>query len=227
MSTTMSVPVAPASPAVTEFDLVIEQERARWLRRRFIWFCAVNITLYTLIFLIFASDIYHSRPLAKVFNLIDFVLIVGGYAAALVYVRGHKLPLDRLLRLALYITATLPALSIVFTRLDVELNRPAYDWISDRLPPGAVWAIASPGSMLFAFTIACALVPWTVGEALKPAAALLAANAAVIGFDLLVTLNDQPQARGVARNFLIASPLALLPGLFICYLRFSRFRRTV
>src|SRR3954453_9570288 len=87
----------PAAGGPTEFDVELASERTRWIRRRFLWFCAVNVGMMVLFFGVLAKDIRSAPPLARAFNGLDFLVICGGYIAAFVYVWRVRLPLDRLL----------------------------------------------------------------------------------------------------------------------------------
>src|SRR4029079_19073350 len=109
-------------PAPTEFDLELASERARWLRRRFIWFCAVNIAIQIFLFAYFAKDIGRSPALSKVLNIVKPVAFVGCYLLASFYVARSKPPLNRMVRLALLITSVLPSISLLLFRADFSLD---------------------------------------------------------------------------------------------------------
>jgi serine phosphatase RsbU (regulator of sigma subunit) len=236
-TTTTTTTTAPSPPAPlldyrralvdvapSEFDRDLESTRTRWIRKRFLWFCAINVCIQIGVFVAFANDVHVAPPLAKFFNVVDVVLVVGGYSAAFVYVLRWRLSLAALLRLGLYITAILPSLSIVLTRIDVSLNRASWDFYGGDLAPGAVWALMSPWSIFLWFTIACLLIPWTTREALRPAAVILLANAMLVTGDLIFSIKEPP-ARLLSIAHLAVSPVSFLPGLFICWWRFSRFRK--
>jgi hypothetical protein len=57
-------------PAPTEFDLELASERARWLRRRFLWFCGVNIVFQVVMFVVFSKDIKDAPPQSKAHNIL-------------------------------------------------------------------------------------------------------------------------------------------------------------
>lgn len=219
-----SAPPDPAAVGPTEFDLELASERTRWIRRRFLWFCAVNVGMMVVFFGLLAKDIRYAPPLARAFNVLDFVVVCGGYVAAFVYVWRVRLPLDRLLKLGIYLTAILPSLSILFTRLDITLNPSSYDFLGGSAEPGTCWAILSPWSIFMGFTVACIFVPWTVREALRPAAVVVGANSLVLIFDLLFTIR-QPFGRYVALACLAAAPFGVVPGLLFRWWRFSQFRK--
>jgi hypothetical protein len=211
-------------PAPSEFDLELLGERTRWLRKRFIWLCAVNVFIELVFFLGFSADVSAAPPLARLLNIIGLCLQVGGYLVALVWVARARPMLPALLKLGIYVTAILPSLSILFTRADITLNRASWDFLDPLFANGVVWAIMSPSSIFLFYLIACVFVPWTFREALRPAAVILLTNAAVIGADILFTI-QKPDQRILAAICLGCSVLSFLPGLFICWWRFSRFRK--
>jgi serine phosphatase RsbU (regulator of sigma subunit) len=217
---------APPVSVPTEFDRDLDAERVRWIRKRFLWFCAINILIQLAFFIGFASDMHVAPPLAKFFNVLDLIVVVGGYAAAFVFVvrRRQSMTLAGLLKLGLAITALLPSLSILFTRLDISLNAASWHTMIPDVPPGTAWAVMSPWSILMWFTIACLFIPWTARECLRPAAVILVANALLVMGDVAFTI-DKPMPRAIALFHLVVSPLSFLPGLLICWWRFSRFRK--
>jgi serine phosphatase RsbU (regulator of sigma subunit) len=235
MSTTTTTPATAPPPlldyrsapagAPSEFDLELASERTRWIRRRFLWFCGINILITLGLLGVLARNIAASPPLARWLNVVDFTILLCAYGGAMAYVwRRRQFPLADLLRLGLWLTAILPLVSIVFTRLDMTLNRGGYDDLGGRFSPGALWAMTAPWSIFVDYTIACLFIPWTMREALRPAAVLLVANALIVTGDLIFSIR-QPGARLISVACLAASPLSILPGLLICWWRFSRFRK--
>jgi hypothetical protein len=224
--TTASPPILDylPPPAPSEYDLELLWERTRWLRKRFIWLCALNIFLELAFFLGFSADFRQAPTIARLFTFINLVIQIGGYLFALVYVIRTRPSLAALLKLGLYVTAILPSLSILFTRADISLNRASWDFMDPTMSSGVIWAIMSPTSIFLFYLIACIFIPWTFREALRPAAVILLANSAVIVADLLFTIKT-PDQRIVAGICLGFSLLSVLPGLFICWWRFSRFRK--
>jgi hypothetical protein len=223
-ATAPTIPDYLPAPAPSEFDLELLGERTRWLRKRFIRLCAVNICIELAFFWGFSSDIHVAPPAARVLTFISLFLQIGGYLAALVWVFRARPSLPALLKLGLYVTAILPSLSILFTRADITLNRPSWDFMDPVFASGVVWAIMSPTSIFLFYLIACIFIPWTFREALRPAAVILLTNAAVIGADILFTI-QRPNQRIIAVICMGCSVLSFAPGLFICWWRFSRFRK--
>jgi hypothetical protein len=185
----------------------------------------VGLLIQALFVAIFAGQIANAPPLARALNVLDCVLSSGAVVAAFVYVWRVRLSLDHLLKLGIYLTAIVPSLSILFTRVDISLNpKSYYDLIGGTVEPGTCWALLSPWSILLTFTIACVFIPWTVREAMRPAAVILTANALILLFDLVFTIR-QPMGRYVTLACLAASPFGVLPGLLFRWWRFGRFRK--
>ena len=219
-----SGPPDPEAAGTTEFDVELASERTRWIRRRFLWFCAVNVALLSAFFAFLARDVANIPGMAWTFNVLDFVVVCGGYVVAFVYVWRVPLSLARLLKLGIYLSAILPTLSVLFTRLDITLNPASYDFMGGSIEPGACWALLSPWSIFIGFTVACLFIPWTVREALRPAVVVVGANSLILIFDLLFTIR-QPIGRYVTLACLAASPFGVVPGLLFRWWRFSRFRK--
>ena len=214
--------LSPAAPS--EFDLELRSERTRWLRRRFLWFCLANIVLQLATTAGFARDIRQAPPLARALNVIETILLLMSYAGAFWYVLRRKPGLERLLHLAIYMTAILPSVSEIFLRVDFSLNPSGWsDLFASGISPGAMLALMGPWMIFFVHLLACLFIPWTVRECLVPGAAMLAVHALIVGGDMILTLQGAGAiTAGIA---LLFSPLALLPGLVICWWRFSRFRK--
>ena len=227
MTVTSSTPrvleyLSPSTPS--EFDLELRSERTRWLRRRFLWFCLANIVLQVLATTGMAKDIRQSPPLARSLNVVETFLLIGSYAAAFFYVLRSKPTLERLLHLGIYMTAILPSISEIFLRADLSLDPRGWsDLIAAGLSPGTLLALMGPWLIFFIHCVACLFIPWTVRECLVPAAAMLAVHALIVGGDMLLTLKGPSVV--TAGGALLLSPLAVLPGLVICWWRYSRFRK--
>jgi hypothetical protein len=209
-------------PAPTEFELELVSERTRWLRRRFLWFCGVNSLIQIIVFFAFAKEIGKSPGFSRTLNILEPILLVGSYLGAFIYVARQKPALERLLRLALYITAALPSLMLILRRIDFSLDGSGWE-VTPAFPAGAMLAFTGPWVILFLHLIACMFIPWTVKECLLPAAAMLAVNFAIVGADMIFTLNNIQ--RFIAMGGLMLSVLAPGPGVLICWWRYSRFRK--
>ena len=109
----------------TTFDLELDSERGRWLRRRFLWFCAVNVLLsLPMLHGALASVRTASgteRIAALVFQgslLCEFVLF------ALAFAYAWKTPPDRtrILRLALLLSCATGLMSLISFRAAVAID---------------------------------------------------------------------------------------------------------
>jgi serine phosphatase RsbU (regulator of sigma subunit) len=212
-----------SSEIPTDFDLELTSERTRWLRRRFLWFCGANILFQILAVTVLVKDIRSAPALSRILNIIEPIVLVGGYLSAFIYVFRRRPPLETLLWLGLYITAALPSLSLILLRIDLKLDPVGWEVNSPNWPAGVFLAVVSPWVIFLLHFVACLFIPWTVRECLLPAAAMLIINTAIVVGDIIFTLNDSQ--RFTAIGALLLSIAAPLPGLLICWLRFSRFRK--
>jgi len=209
--------------APTAFDLELVSERTRWLRRRFLWFCAVSLVLQVLVTVGFASDMAAAPPVAFGLNVVDLLVVGGGYLFAFAYVLRARPDLATLLRLGMYVAAIIPCFSMLFMRVDMTLNPASWDF--GKLPSGAVWALVAPFSIVMGHTIACLFIPWTVRECLRPITVVLFVNSLIITSDLVFTIKTAGP-RWVAFSSMVGTVLlAPTPGLLVCWWRYSRFRK--
>jgi serine phosphatase RsbU (regulator of sigma subunit) len=216
----LDYPSAPVSTP-TDFDLALHSERTRWIRRRFLWFCGISVLLHVIIS--WGSFDRNAPALARALAVADAVLVLGSYAAAFAYALFARPTLPGLLRLGLYVTAILPTVSMLIMRADISINPDAWEWKADFAHAGTCFAVGAPLAVLIYFTVACAFIPWSAREALRPAAVMVTTLAGVVTADLLLTIKDT-EGRVIAGAFLTASPLAVAPGLLTCWWRNSRFR---
>ena len=231
----------PQRRSFSAFDYEIESERIRWFHRRLLLFCAIKLALETLRLLAsIASTIPPIAPFVSVdpvprwgsFLALQPLICLAYLGAVLYLLRVRPLPpLQRLLRLAVCVAGLLPALTILLGRIEFS---PAHAQAAaataaraSSAAPGAAWTLTAPAGPFFHFGFACLLIPWTVREALATAAVLLATYAAIMTADLHLTapIPTMPAALKTARVSFVAAALALLPGLVVCWWRFSRFPR--
>lgn len=113
-----SGPPAPRPVAPSEFDHAYEQERGRWLRRRYIYYTSFSLALGLLIAIPSVVLQYLQRDMASA-SLNAFVLLVsnGVYIAGLVVALRSRPVYARVLRIALatYIIASLLAIGFTHT----------------------------------------------------------------------------------------------------------------
>ncbi len=215
--------VTDSAPA-RRLERFLESERDTWLRRRFTVFCILMVLLT-------AADLAIDRSAVRqmileegrqrwtsTIQVMDSLLAALAPVAALIYVRRRNPGRARLLTLALWVTGGVGAAGVVMLRVRFELETYPLD---EGLAIGSyrAWTIMAPAVILLSYTLACLLIPWTFREALRPAAVLMTAVAGVALFDRIRIANwVWPVAIG-------AAAVAMVPGLVICWWRYSRFRR--
>jgi serine phosphatase RsbU (regulator of sigma subunit) len=207
------------SIAATEFDREFESERARWLRRRFVWFCIAMILIDGLFVLQMLGEWLTGGARARLerAGLIMSVPLVLMYFAAAVYGARKSPALNRIVRLSIWLTVLDGVSSLIYFDMERRLN------VQFGMP-GAVseWATWVVVSMLLIHLVPCLLVPWTLAESLRPAAALIGLNLFIVGFDVTRGEYGARTAAGV----LLLVGLMFVPGAFMCWIRYSRFRQT-
>jgi hypothetical protein len=201
----------------SEFDVDFEARRARLVRRRFLWMCGARIALALigaitfLAFLRVGSEFGPAdrvRAAASLFNLLVFA-VAGAYA-------WRTPPHSRgLLRAVFWLVVLTGAANLVAARLAVGFD---HDLSGD---PATAYLRDALGAILINHFAAALFIRWSVREALAPAAALLAIN-------LVMTATFLPHhVPGVfALALLVLSPLCIVPGLVVCWWRYSRLRET-
>src|SRR5256885_9062759 len=119
----------PQSEIPTEFDLQRDAERARWMRRRFLWFCAINLALALLQLpslrdslrgILVGGPMNAPRELAM-FHIAIFVPTVVVYVVVFLHVLRRPPPLRKIVLLALWLTIVLNSISLISTRISLEL----------------------------------------------------------------------------------------------------------
>jgi serine phosphatase RsbU (regulator of sigma subunit) len=229
----------------TAFDLELDSERGRWLRKRFLWFCAVNVLVSVPMLPGALSGVFRTsgteRIAALVFQgsqLCDFVLF------ALAFAYAWKTPPDRarILRLAFLLSCLAGLLLLISFRAAVAIDPravmpralAALDKSSRSLPPTSAPSPANirltPETLamfillyllLGTHLLTCLFIPWTTRESLPLTGSLLAAFLVIIGVDTATSRIHPFFALGGT----IIVFLLVIPGLAICWRRDRRFRR--
>ena len=210
----------------SEFDLELESERQRWLRRRFLWFCAMGIVA-TVAF--DAYDIQHGLSSPKRWN--EGILEAGEcavsvllYASAGAYALAVRANRPALGRLAFLLVVVVGFVEMAFERARVVLLvDPAVspDLVRRPISAGVVFAGVAFAVLFANHFFACLFMPWTFRESLRPAAVLLLGYSAFLLFD--VVRHRLPIGGLLTIAALAAS---FMPGAAICWWRFSRFRES-
>lgn len=218
----------PPVSVPSEFDIELRSERLRWLRRRLLWLCAVGVAL-TVVFDVPsivnqfgqasgpADAAAHGR--AGWIDLAECSVNVLLYAGAWLVGRRGRWTERSLLRLVFWLVVGVAAVELVFQRWRAGvLSEP--DVAADPRLAAALISMIS-GLMVLASDhfLACAFMPWTAGESLRPAGVLLGMFAVPVITD--VYLGTLPV---VALSAVAVLALTFIPGTLICLWRTSRFR---
>ena len=230
---TASVPLEYESTGFNRYEFELESERARWLRRRFVYFVGVTLAI-NLMFLL--------GPLVRVFFnsarphdwLLLFVIFFEStlFTWALVYVLRSERDERSIFRLTFWLVVGVMGTMMLISRVFVEVDQgrsflPSAGTVSDAAINSIHRsAMASAiigniyGAVFLNHLLACLFLPWTVRESTKTAAWLVGIGSTILLFDLL--LGRSAILNIVALLFL---PASVLPGIAWCWLRYSRFRK--
>lgn len=194
----------------SEFDLELESERHRWLRRRFLWLCAISI-LVTI-----ALDAHDVRralrsPRGRNEGFIEACECAASvllYALAAAYAVAARPPRRRgrwpLGRLAMVLVVVVGLAEMGFERARVDLLSPK-DLPPEAFGPATRGIAFASVALVVLFTnhfFACLFMPWTFGESLRTAAArqcMTDINCFVAGTPVLVAIADAPPAVAAAQ----------------------------
>lgn len=215
---------APAIPS--EFALELESERHRWLRRRFLWFCAIGVVA-TIAF--DAHDIRHELSSARhwkagLIEALECASSVLLFSAAAAYALLARPRRSSLVQIASLLVIVVGLAEMSFERAHVDLLADpsvSPDLARSPISVGAVFAGVAFAVLFTNHFFACLFMPWTFREALRPAAVLLIGYSAVL---LLDVLRHRLPAAGLLS--IPALALSFMPGAAICWWRFSRFRES-
>ena len=200
-----------------EFDRELESERARWLCRRFTVFCALWVASDVATMLLSVPDLNRRPRLPP--TPAEWEMYVDGTStlvglSALFYAWFGRPPTATLFSLSYWLTVIGGALTVLWARGFVVFDGDSESNAVDS-------ATGLPVSVLVLHLLACLLFPWTLRESLRPAVILLALVACVAGVDVMRGEVPVPSAA----LFVLLSALAVVPGAFICWMRYSRFRK--
>lgn len=221
--TTATIEYASAPPALpSEFDVELELEHGRWLRRRFLWMCGV-LWVLALASLLWSVAEGLGGWDSNAMSAVESGFGVLFWAAAFAYARRAPPNRATFLSLAFWLFLVSTGLSLLLTRVQAEVFRAEWELepnTSGGLTPAMFWAWFAPALLLMQHFITCLFIPWTLREALRPAAVLVA---------LVSVLTVIDTATGRATLWaLLPIPLAALaaaPGALVCWWRYSRFQR--
>ncbi len=167
----------------------------------------------------FPSLAMGGRPALKaLINLSGAVFCTALYIAAFLYARRTSPDRKRLVALALWLTALIGSVELLYSRAAMQVNAPdTHSLLVD-------WAWIVPTLIFMDHFVACLLIPWTWKECLAPPAMMFAVGAGIFALDAW-TRAQSPSARTrtpilhVAGLSLIASIIAVIPGVLVCLIR--------
>jgi serine phosphatase RsbU (regulator of sigma subunit) len=213
----------------TEFHAEFEAERARWLRRRFLWYAGVVIGLGviagivpTIIGLVPGAvriDAENGANIARGIRLTALatlpfqVVSLGLYIGAFIYVSKRLLGRDRLIRLTTRLILASGIVSLLSAPVVREVvSATGLDSNSSGQAPMSVVGLGQIFSLHF---FACLFLPWTPRESLKPVIPLVVMTVVLVmiysgWIAILLTI--------------IFAPIVLLPGVGVCWWRQGRFK---
>lgn len=205
-------------------DLHFDAERARVLRKRFLWLCAVSAVLMAVTSAASVPRVLETEGkefVGALISMLGDLISAVAYAAAFVYARKVPPKTKTFLRLAFYLFVVGSIFGVVYTRISLQLD--VVGWFEEaNVKPAAVWLGVAPSFLLVGHLITSLFMPWSLRESLVPAAIVVAAVAAVIGIDMAFG-----KATPWAMVSLFFCALSIVPGALICWWRFSRFRQNV
>jgi hypothetical protein len=109
----------------TDFDIALDSERGRWLRKRFLWFCAVNMLLAAPFLHGALKNMLAARGSVQVAAIVwhgTFLLTCFLFAGALIY--GWRSPPSRrqMVALAVWLSCVTGVMSLLALRIAVRIN---------------------------------------------------------------------------------------------------------
>ncbi|MBX3359773.1 MAG: serine/threonine-protein phosphatase [Phycisphaeraceae bacterium] len=211
----------------SEFGGQFEAERAKWLRRRFLWYTGV-VAVWGVI-TVFATSLYlwFGRPLAPTAHeliVMGLSLVTSAlYVAGFLQVYGGRANAREVLSIAYWLIVLAGFLSLITVILTVEFKVGSLSSRSatagEHWDRGAAWVFVRDGlkGIFVSHVFACFFLPWTPRECYRPLVPLLIAYAIVAGVYFRHSL-------GIAALVIGTAPLVGVPGAGICWWRHSWFR---
>lgn len=205
-----------------DFREEYEAERTRWLRKRFLWYCAVLGTLQALGLTIatFATVLSESQSADSGRNLAlnaangvpQVILLAGAYF----FVLRRPMRRETLLRLVFWLTVIIGSIGVLTTPFQ---SVTVTDVSSQRVEEWLHWVrrFQALGSVFFTHFVASLFIPWTWREAIRPLIPLLLVCA-------ITALAIQGGGWAGRILFILLSPLVGVPGALVSWWRHSRFR---
>jgi hypothetical protein len=205
-----------AIAAPGELDRELESERAGWLRRRFLVYCALWVVVAAAFVL--SEALSPHPPWNRAVVTWDVATTVAGLlvaSAAGLYAWRRPARRAALFALTYWLTVAGFVLTAAFWHGQVLFDDDRGTTFRDAAGGLAVAVVAR-------HLLPCLLIPWTLRESLRPAAALVALCAAVLVYDVVDP--DVALAPRWAALYFALCCLAVAPGAAVAWVRSSRFR---
>lgn len=205
------------STITLEYAEEFERQRTAWLHQRFLWYTGAlgvffAVTVIVRALLTFGGahpfELTMRQSLALLFTANVPQAII--FLAAFFWIRGRTFTRDQLLFYVFWLVVTSGAIAIVASSVAVFIQ-------ADGPASAQLMAVASLGTAFIVHVLASLFIPWSVNEAIRPLAVLIVIYA-------LTTLLLARLPLVEAALLIAFSPLIGAPGLFISWLRHSRFR---
>lgn len=220
----------------SEFHAEFEAERARWLRKRALWYLGVSLALSVVTLVAALVAVLMNVTGNQVQLMTSFAgqtLVVGVYVWAFVHIRRRLMTRDQTVRFiyrlivgtVLYSIFLTPAVQLSFASTD-EIK--AIQTATGEINSGETTLTARTLALLvgggglntifFAHFFAALFIPWTPRESIRPLIPLMSVVGAVLlGLAIF-------GAGWLALLMLVVMPMVGVPGWLICVWRHGRFR---
>jgi serine phosphatase RsbU (regulator of sigma subunit) len=221
------------STFTSELREEFEQERERWLRKRFIWYTVVVLVLSALGLIggmlpLFGVglNVQGESPeeTARLARLIKTSVVImtllsavgiAMYLGALLHVRRRLLDRESILRIVFWLIVINGVLGFAGSIVQVEFLERVAQSARGGVSKQGFASISLLWSIFLTHVFACLFLPWTPRESIRPIAPLLVLHA------ILVLVYAGGWVGPLVAITL--SPLVAVPGALICMWRQSRF----
>lgn len=221
----------------TEFHAEFEAERARWLRKRTLWYLGVTlgIAAITLAAIPITGAVTDGKVSTAqlVVSFLGNALATGVYVWAFIHIRRRLMSREQTVRfvywlivgVALYSIFLTPLIQLSFTSGDevksIKTSTGEINSGETRLTPRTLALLVGGGGLNTIFVshfFAALFIPWTPRESVRPLIPLMAVVGSVL-LGLAIFGAGWP-----ALLMLVLMPLVGIPGWLICVWRHGRFR---
>ncbi|MCC5828021.1 MAG: serine/threonine-protein phosphatase [Phycisphaeraceae bacterium] len=200
--------------ALHEFDQQIEQNRRLWLRTRFLWYGSLVILLTLVDIGLLLLNIWERSTMAgtphadlPTWILAWRIVLFGG---AMFYVARASLETGQVIRLASWLIV----LTVISSLIGEDYGLKPRGGLVIR-PSHETWNILQ--AFVLTHFLACLLLPLTPREAIRPILPL-----SLLYLLIIVSVEFEGVSNLVA---LVLAPFLGLPGLAVCWVRYSSFRQ--